>query len=325
MRYIKKFENFDNQELVEEGWKENVMALIIATAGIFSGAKSQTTSQTTLTKPQVETMIKKAAEMPSIKIPIDQVFKSGKYSMNSVDYEKIQSVMANLGAFIESHKNTEMTITIESSESQVTNYDGEKSGRIKLETGELAKLRANTAKSMVNLFLNKLSVKSIKITEPKILIGDVPWPSIDPKTKRQRTKDDSVYTKDQFINILVNVTGKEKIPDSFSAYAKEGESIFMNNRLIAICCYQTRSTKNIKDAGIKNTGYENVLLRMVAPDKSSDDPNFFTGVVYEIPSFYWNKIRTHAVLTPESLDIIKKAPKEEKERIEYYKKYVDFK
>lgn len=324
MKYIKKFENFDNQELVEEGWKENVMALIIATAGLFSGAKSQST-QTTLTKPQVETLIKKTAEQSSAKIPIGQVFSSGKYSMNSVDKSKLESVLVQLGAFIESHKNTQMSITIESSESKVTNYDGEKPGRIKLDTGEIAKLRSNTAKEMVNTFLKKLNVQNVKVTEPKILIGDVPWPSIDPKTKKQRTKDDSIYTKDQFVNIIVHITGKENKVDLYSVYAKEGESIFMNNRLIAIACYNTRSSKNIEDAGVLNTGYQDVLLRMVTPDKSSDDPNFFTGVAYEIPSFYWNKIKTHAVLTPEVLKQIKDAPKEKEARIEYYKQFVSFK
>lgn len=301
MRHIKTYENFKEEELLEEGWKENIMAVVIATAGLFSSAKSQNSYSS---KPEIQNLLTSFLIKKADSIPFGKIFNSGKYSINTVNDDEVRIALEKLGSFIEAHKNDKMSITIQSSESRVPNRDGEKPGNPKLEEGELAKKRAETAQQILNLFLQKIKNENVKITNPEILIGDVAWPSIDPKTKKQRTKDDKVYTDDQFVNILVKVKESEpiKITPFFKIKSKMDEPMYipykLSNGLYAEVDFLSRSSESIEKGGGVNTQYVDVLFKTLTTraevdrreklDKAFPNPSGYQSY-YFVPSSWWNK------------------------------------
>jgi hypothetical protein len=118
----------------------------------------------------------------------------------------------------------------------------------------------------------------------KPVIGTTPYkPGEDPHQDK--------FTAEQFVNVTVEAEGGAK-PSStvnFSAYAKDGEMIYIpagpvSNIAIGEIRKTLRDTRDIKDNGLKDGGYQDLLLQEI------DKLGKLTGKSYMIPWQWWNKV-----------------------------------
>jgi hypothetical protein len=307
-------EDFDNKPNLDEGWRENVLGTIMGVASLFGTAKGQEMPSSTS-----NISINQQVSDSGLKLDVGKLFKSGRYRFDKKDDATFKDELRKFGMEIQKNPTSDFTIQIVSSESRVTNYDMEQSSPTygkPLGVGELAKKRAETVNFIFTNFAEQLKKDGIlkgdvKFAEPKILIGDTPWPSTNPETKQRRTNDDSLYTKDQFVIVNVKIS-KPTAPlppvNKFAAYAGMGEGIYMNGRLWAMAFEPIRKSNDITKSGNIDAGYQDVLLKTVVPDKKLFGKKDEQGVYlksYLIPWEWWNeKTGTSHTLTPEIADYI---------------------
>ena len=164
----------------------------------------------------------------TLNIPMQrETFEKGKYKFNSLTEEGkkgIDETLKKVSTFISQNKNSKVTINIEVGESQVTNYDRERcrpkdySSSCKLETGELARLRAETIVKYLKSQFGKLKTRG-EITN--VPVFPTPKTNVELGTqKHQYTKgkdkpDDPKYKEDQYVKFNINIesTTTENIYD----------------------------------------------------------------------------------------------------------------
>ena len=291
------------QEKLEEGWKENIMALAIAASSLLGGVKGQDVGGT---KAGTELTAKKAPG--SLDVNFNAAFPSGRYLVKGSAEDDLKSKLAEIGRYMLSNPQADYTINIQASESQVPNYDAEKPGRVKLEVGELAKNRAAVLEQAIQEFANQLRKDGkiqgdVKIVKAPVNVGDVKFGPGD-------NKDDAKYTKDQYVKATVTAVSKPKQEKSvYSLFAFDGERYFKDNKAYAMVFKPARKTADLSKGGGLDYAYQNVLIRLVKPDKAlSGKINAeadYTGDDYVIPWDVWNSARgTTSVLAPEFLKLL---------------------
>lgn len=310
-------EDFEGKSKIDEGWKENILATIMGLSTMFGSVKAQDKSSDA-----TNLSVSQQVGDNMLKLDIGKIFKSGRYRFNPKDNQIFNEELRKFGKEIQKNPTSEFTIQIVSSESRVTNYDMEETSPTygkPLAVGDLAKKRAETVNFILTTFATQLKKEGVlkgdvKFVEPKILIGDVPWPSLNPETKQRRSNDDAVYTKDQFVVVNIKI-GKPQTTqvtpppvDPYAVYADMGEGIYYNNQLFAMAFEDTRFSDKIDKSGNKDAGYQNVLFKTVKPNTQvigkKDEKNVYTGT-YLIPWQWWNsKTGTTHTLTPEIVDYI---------------------
>ena len=304
-------EDFDGKQQMDEGAKENLMAVVFSVASMFGGLKAQDKLPSKTDISVTQTINKDS----SLKLDMGKLFKSGKYIFNQSDSNKLASELKILGTKIAENPNANFVIEVISSESRVPNYDAEPSSptyKKQLSVGQLAEKRAETAMFILKKFTDELKNEGVLMGDvkfvlpPTVRIGDVPWPSVDPSSKRELTKDDSLYTKDQYV--YANIKILPKTIDRFEKYSDMGEGIYVGDKLYGFAFFATRKTKDKKVAGTKNTGYENVLFKMVKPNKAVSGKKNAEGDyigTYIIPWSWWNENVHYKRLTPQNIEDLK--------------------
>lgn len=309
-------EDFEGKQPLEEDWKQNILATAIAAASLVNGAKAQQKTPDT-SKVSVNQQVQDA----SMKLDISRIFSSGKYLLGKNEENTVRDELRKLGTEIAKHPASDFTIQIVSSESQVPNNDVEPSSptfRQRLAPGDLAKKRAETVTFMLKTFADQLKKDGVlkgevNFVAPKILTGDVAWPSVDPASKEKRTNMDAAYSKDQFVYVNMNIkkgTSQANVApaqDPFSAFADMGESVFFNGKLFGIIFYPTRGSDDVSQAGNKNTQTQDVLLRTVKPDTQLSGKKDEKGVYlrnFVIPANWWNQNVFNKKLSQENVQYI---------------------
>jgi len=284
-----------HQNQLDEGWKENLLAVAMTAASMFGNANAQLSKST---QPNTTQQV----NSPSLNISLGSIFPSGRYIISGQNKNQLIEKLSELGEYVTKNPNSDYKIEIISSESQVPNYDAEQPGKPKLEVGELAKKRAEVANYAINTFINDLKKKgkvtgNILIEMSPVLIGKEKFiPGKD-------NKDDQKYTKDQFVTIKITAI-KNPVTSNYSAYAQDGEEMYMGNRTVAMAFRPIRKTADItKNGNLDNK--QTVLLRMVKKDTPLSGNINQEGVYirdYKIPSDEWYKVvgTTHT-LTPEMI------------------------
>ncbi len=297
-------EDFEGKKPLDEGWKENILATVISVASLFGNVKGQ--DQASNSNISVNQQVKN----DSLKLDMSKLFPSGKYILNPADDAVIKNELRRFGAEILKNPTMDYMLEVVSSESQVTNYDMEKSSPTygqKLPVGDLAKKRAETINFIFTNFIQEMKKEGAlkgeaKFVNPRILIGDVKWPSVNPITNQKRTNADPAYSKDQYVfvnvkivngrNVAMTKTDVAKPAIDFKAFSHMGEPIYFNEKHYAMLYYPTRNSNDINQSGNLNTGYQDVLLRVVKIDKPMSGKIDEKGVFlksYLIPSEWWNK------------------------------------
>ena len=137
-----------------------------------------------------------------------QTFASGKHSESSLSQQQkadITTTLEQIATYLKEKKGVPMSIQIEAGESLPTNYDNEANPPLKLGSGELAKKRGETIKTLLSNYFQGLVNKGElpempSIPDAKPIIGTTP---------RGFDKDDPRYQKEQFIKFQVIASGEE--------------------------------------------------------------------------------------------------------------------
>jgi len=291
---LKEIEQERREQQLEEGWKENIIAAAMAASMLVGGVKGQSSDGGIGGKAGIE-MTSKQQDPGPLNVNFGTAFPSGRYIIKGEAQGTLESKLGEVARYIEQNPNADYTIEIISSESQVPNYDAEKPGRVKLDTGELAEKRATVLNVAIKALTQKLKEDgklsgNVDIKISPVLIGSEKF------TSGVDNKDDSKYTKDQFVKI--KVTAKTKIEDKYAAYAKDGERIFMNQKAYAMIFYPTAATTSKSSAGQLNASYQDVLLKKIdrvglersgrSINPKINAANQYTAT-YKIPWQEWNK------------------------------------
>jgi hypothetical protein len=289
-----------HQEQLEEGWKENILAAVVAASSIFGNAKGQTKIDT---KSGTEQSVTKQGPLD---INFGTAFPSGRYLIKGETEKILIDKLEEIGNHITKNPSANYKIKIISSESQVPNYDAEKPGRVKLDTGELAKKRATVLNIAIKEFIDLLKKDGalqgdVTIEIAPVLIGKEKFKSND-------NKDDPKYTKDQFVKAEVTAIPEDK----YKSYSERGERVFMNGKAYAMIFYPTAVTMSKSSAGQLNTAYQDVLLKKINLSKlekagrslnpSINAPDQYTAT-YKIPWDQWNTLtRGTTTITQNMMD-----------------------
>lgn len=301
-------DDFNKPSTIEEGWKNNVLATVLAVSSLFNVAKGGVTG------PKGDVSVSQQVG-DSMRLDIGKLFKSGQYQFHPEDEKIIQSELLKFGKEIQKNPVSDFVVQIVSSESQVPNYDAEPTSptfKQRLDTMELARKRAETVDFIVKQFTEDLKKRgvlkgNVTFVQPQILMGKVPW---DPKLG----KDNQVYSKDQyvFVNIKIKKGGQPaQTTNNFDAFADMGEKVLYNNRAVGMVFYPTRKTDNQTQAGNTNTQYQDILFKVLKPE--TELTHGFTGkknenayvASYVIPWQWWNKNVFNSTLTQDNINYIK--------------------
>lgn len=154
----------------------------------------------------------------SLTIPLSKNFPSGKYLIK--DAGQLTPYLQQVETFLKSvPENQKTTITISAGESLVPNRDGEKPDKPIMKSGELANNRMNEVERVVKEKFGNLPNVTINKTEPKI--GTTPW---DPK----KGADFSGYTQEQFVNLILKVSGTVPTPGEITPPCNQYDFYFGN-------------------------------------------------------------------------------------------------
>jgi len=151
-----------------------------------------------LTESDLERIVKKVireqVQTQSKSFSVGNSFPSAQFKIQNSKYiddaiEQIRSIISKYP------NNTNFSVGVNAGESRVPNPKG-------FEEGELAKARAN---EVLNYVKSKISdLENVNLSEPKLSIGKTPW---DPK----KGKDAEEYTKEQFVNLVLNIVGERTL------------------------------------------------------------------------------------------------------------------
>lgn len=208
--------------LIDSGKKNLITAAVVATlmgSSVFSQALAQSppavkskieNTLTSLNKQNANQGSSKEISTGKIKLnnsmytdSFSNNFSSGSFDLQSTD---INSQLSNLKEFLLKNSNNDYEIKITASESLVPNQGG-------MKKGELASKRAKTLTSIIQQFLSANNLNNIKVT-PQIRVGDVAWDGVN--------KDDSKYTKDQFVQMDVIAIKGDQTKKGFTKDGAQG-------------------------------------------------------------------------------------------------------
>ena len=293
---LKEIEQERREQQLEEGWKENIIAAAMAASMLVGGVKGQSSDGGIGGKAGIEM---KTQQGPGpLDVNFGTAFPSGRYIIKGEAQGTLESKLGEIAKYIEQNPNADYTIEIISSESQVPNYDAEKPGRVKLDTGELAEKRATVLNVAIKALTQKLKEDgklkgNVNIKIAPVLIGSEKFKSgID-------NKDDAKYTKDQFVNIKVTATTKD-IPPPTTRFSSQGEPMHMGNETVALAFYSIDGDPGYKDILLK------IVKRNTALSGKIDQSGVFTQS-YLIKAADWNKImgRAHEITSDKLQQLIK--------------------
>lgn len=285
------------KQRLNESWKETIIATALAVSSFLGSAKASNVN----TDSTHTSTIKNNGP---IKIPMGTYFQSGKYYFDDTYRKEIALKLKQIGDYIKANPNADFEIVIESSESQVTNYDGETANRIKLQPGELAEKRAQVAEFAIDTFMSDLKNKGILkgeaiVKKPhKISIGKTGY-------RQGENPRQSKFTQEQYVNIIITAipSTKANTSDIMSAYSTNSDNVFdVNKHSIGHLYYPTRKSKDISVGGMGDArwAHQELLLKMI------DNMGKYNGEEYKIPAEWWNKNITYSTLTPEQIQQVKK-------------------
>jgi hypothetical protein len=143
----------------------------------------------------IRRVVSEQIQKQSKSFSVGNSFPSAQYKIQNT--ESIDNAIAQIKSIISKYPdNVNFTINVNSGESRVPNPKGFE------EEGSLAKARSN---EVINYVKSKTSdIGNLNHGEPNITIGKTLW---DPK----KGKDSPEYTKEQFVNLVLNIEGERPL------------------------------------------------------------------------------------------------------------------
>lgn len=217
-------------------------------------------------------LITEAEQSPQgVEINLGNLFESGKYIITPQVGAKINSGITQIKNFIAKNPGKPVVVTIESSESKVTNYDREKYPIItgdtnnftpdkKLPVGALSKYRAN---NLMNYIKPKLPKNASIIVNDKGAQG----PAWDGKNAQ-----DPKYTANQYVKLFAKLNTTQPTPTTEPEQTQEEKE-----RLAA--CYQTFESSGTYGRADKGFIAEQMNVNL----KGSEETVHFLLEPYDVP------------------------------------------
>lgn len=291
----------EDQKL-QEGWKENIMAAAIAVAGMFP-AKAQ--KATAGEKPGMTQSIKQ----DTLNVNMSALFPSGKYIIK--DSSELTDALTQVSDYMSKNPSGTYKVIVTSSESKVPNVDAELPNKPKVDPGYLATKRAEEIKFAIDqLVAGMKKTGAFKGTvDVNTDVKPEQGPDWHPEKGDKSTMDK--FKQHQYVKLTVVAEPSKDDTvtlDPYSVYAVNGDEYYLNNQLYAIAFRDARYSDDAKKAGNLDLSKETVLLKLVKPNTSvpanakKDSKGIYTGANYVIPYNDWYKVvGTTNMLTPEMM------------------------
>ena len=290
----------EDQKL-QEGWKENIMAAAIAVAGMFP-AKAQ--KATAGEKPGMTQSIKQ----DTLNVNMSALFPSGKYIIK--DSSELTDALTQVSDYMSKNPSGNYKVIITSSESKVPNVDAELPNKPSVDPGYLATKRADEIKFAIDqLAAGMKKTGAFKGTvDVTTDIKPEQGPDWNPKKGDKSTMDK--FKQHQYVKLAVVAEpskGDTVTLDPYSTYADDGDGYYLNNQLYAMVFRDVRYTTKQTDAGNLDPSKQTVLLKLIKPNTAVSDPSktskgIYTGANYIIPWEDWyTVVGTSKVLTPDMM------------------------
>ena len=307
--HIKKFNELNN-ERIDEGVKELIIAgaLALASSGGAKAQRSNVTNQPTINREYTTTQSKSTDT--SITVDFGSEFESGSYLFNQSKSKETEKKLARIADFIKSHKNLNIKIIIEGSESLVPNIDRYTGQRIP--RGGLSKMRVEQTKDLIEKYMDSLLEKGLfKGTYDTLTrLGTATYYRGEDPSKQK-------FTREQYVRVTLKASEPTVVKkDEYAAYSKRDERVYIGGKAVGDLFYRSRSTTKKDYQGNIDTGHEDVLLRTLSPESVfAETKNPYDGKLYLIPSEWWNGepaedgYKRHTItnhITPEDFEYIKK-------------------
>jgi hypothetical protein len=221
---------------------------------------------------EVMGLITEAEQSPQgVEINLGNLFESGKYIITPQVGAKINSGITQIKNFIAKNPGKPVVVTIESSESKVTNYDREKYPIItgdtnnftpdkKLPVGALSKYRANN-------LMNYIKPKLPKNTSIVVTDKGAQGPAWDGKNAQ-----DPKYTANQYVKLFAKLNTAQPTPTTEPEQTQEEKE-----RLAA--CYQTFESSGTYGRADKGFISEQMNVNL----RGSEETVHFLLEPYDVP------------------------------------------
>jgi hypothetical protein len=154
-------------------------------------------------KPEVETLT----------INLNANWPDGKYILTQEQINNMSQQLQQMAAFVNQHKDSQITIQLEAGESRVTNYDREpkkdpKTGKIintatKVDPGVLARNRSNNIVEYLKTYFEGLKLTNVELPEPIIKIGETPYDAT--KAEEFKKKYSQEYAAERFVRAIITL------------------------------------------------------------------------------------------------------------------------
>jgi len=157
-------------------------------------------------------------EEKKLTLPFEKTFKAGYWKLSPEVKSQIDTLMGQVKSFVEEHTGNVIRLTVNSGESQITNFDREQNPAVSVEQGYLSNKRyesiLNYLKESYPNLLKNLTV------EKKLILGDTPYSKTEFQQncgKQGQNRDSQAcnsffkkYEPEQFINFTIEVLGKKE-------------------------------------------------------------------------------------------------------------------
>jgi len=154
-------------------------------------------------------------------LPFQKTFKAGYWKLSSEVKSEIDSLMNQVKSFVEKHTGNVIRLTVNSGESQITNFDREQNPAVKVEQGYLSDKRYETILNYLKQTYPNL-LKNLEV-EKKLIVGQTPYDKNEFAQKcgsegQNRDSEEcktffKKYEPEQFINFTIEVVG-QKTPET---------------------------------------------------------------------------------------------------------------
>ena len=151
-------------------------------------------------------------------LPFDKTFKAGYWKISPEVQSQIDSLMGQVKSFVEKHTGNVIKLTVNSGESQITNFDREQNPAVSVKQGYLSTKRYETILNYLKDTYPNL-LKNLRV-EKQVIVGDTPYNKSEfaQNCGNQGEKRDSAtcksffkkYEPEQFINFTIEVLGKKE-------------------------------------------------------------------------------------------------------------------
>ena len=219
-------------------------------------------------------------------VDFGSTFPSGRYELTGENSKDITDRVMKIVNFAKGNKLKNLKLNIVSGESLVPNQEP-----FNKERGSLAKARSAELKNYLLSVLPRLLNFTPEIVISQPVIGRTPF---NPKTDN---KDDPKYTREQFVNVVIDALKS----DDLTRKSSVGETIYLNNRVVALIEKPLSDSKSVSDAGNLDVNRNDLMFKVVKPD--TQPPQVIK--TYKVPWSWWNeKVGPSKTITQELYDYI---------------------